>query len=234
MMNDETFFAWLDGELGAAEAAQAEAAVAANPALQRKAEAQRALRAKLGAAFDPIASAPVPDRLLATSPSADVLDFARERPHRAWAKTIPSSWQWGAMAATLALGLLAGSTLGGGDSSIATDRGHLVAAGALSQALDTRLASAPADSGPRIGLTFRDSAGRICRSFTDASSSGLACHEDRDWRIRGLFAAPEGQQAQYRMAGGQDVRLAELVGAYMAGEPLDAAGERKARDSGWR
>ena len=106
-----------------------------------------------------------------------------------------------------------------------------MASGQLEQALYTGLASAPGDEGARIGLTFRDASGDLCRSFTDDGAAGLACHQGGDWRIRGLFQASEGQQAEFRMAAGQDPRLAELIDSTMAGEPLDAAAERKALDS---
>jgi len=228
MISDEQFFAWLDGELGPAEAAATEAQVAADPALRRQADEHRALAARLGSAFDPIAHAPVPARLLdAVRPqTAEVVDLAARRPP---ARPFSVRMQWAAMAATLAIGIVAGSMLGGGSSApIAREDGRLVAAAALEQALYTRLASAPAADGARIGLTFRDTAGDICRSFTDDGAAGLACHEGGDWRIRGLFQASEGQQSEFRMASGPDPRLAELVDSTIAGEPFDAAAEARA------
>ena len=116
----------------------------------------------------------------------------------------------------------------GASGPLVRENGQLVAAGDLEAALYTRLASAPADDGARIGLTFRDRDGDLCRSFTDQGTSGLACHRGGDWRIRGLFQAGEGQQGEFRMAAGPDPRLAEMVDAAIAGEPLDADGERQA------
>lgn len=228
MISDETFFAWLDGELEPAEAGRIAALVAADPALSRKAEAHRALGARLNAAFDSIAAAPVPDALArAAQPrGAEVIDFASRR---AAARPAWAPMQYAAMAATLAIGVVAGSMLNNAPSGpIASDNGKLVASGELDRALSTRLASAPAQQGARIGLTFRDSSGDLCRSFTDGGASGLACHEDGDWRIRGLFQAGEGQQGEFRMAAGPDPRLAELIDSTMAGEPLDADQEREA------
>ena len=95
------------------------------------------------------------------------------------------------------------------------------------------LASAPAGE-VRIGLTFRDHAGEICRSFTAQASSGLACRDGGRWVLKGLFAGPEGQGSDYRMAAGMDPNLAALVDSAMAGEPLDAAAEQAAKDKGWR
>jgi hypothetical protein len=114
------------------------------------------------------------------------------------------------------------------------DSGQLVAAGSLNQALDTQLASAPASSGARIGLTFRDAKGSVCRSFQDSAASGVACREGQRWRIEGLFHGGEGQSSDYRMAAGQDPRLATLIGSMISGEPFDAAAEKAAKARGWR
>ncbi len=231
MISDERFFAWLDGELDPAEAAEVNALVASDPALQRRADEHRVLGGRLSAAFDPIAAAPLPGRLVdaARPRQAEVVDFASTREAR---RPIPVRMQWAAMAATLAIGIAAGTMIGSSPSGpIGREDGRLVASGDLEVALYSRLASLPADDGTRIGLTFRDAAGDLCRSFTDDGAAGLACHEAGDWRIRGLFQAGEGQQSEFRMAAGADPRLAELVEATMAGEPLDAAGERQALDS---
>jgi len=226
MISDETFFAWLDGELDPSQAAAVEKEVAETPDLQRKADAHRALHARLRGAFDPIAQAELPERLKPRQ--AEVVDFASRR---AAARPISRGLQWAAMAATLAIGIAVGTFVNPSSSGpIASEGGQLVASGTLEEALYTRLASAPADEGARIGLTFRDAAGDVCRSFTDQGASGLACHQGGDWRIRGLFQAGEGQQGDYRMAAGPDPRLAELIDATIAGDPLDAAGERKALD----
>ena len=231
MTEDEKFFAWLDGELTPAEAADMEAKVAANPQLQQLAEQHRALGAQLSGAFDPIAAAPVPERLQAAlHPYADVIDFAAAKR----ARTRPSLAQWAAMAATLALGIFVGTMVPQRASApVEVQGGRIYAASALNEALDTQLASAPAGD-VRIGLTFRDQAGEICRSFTASASSGLACRNGGRWQLKGLFAAPEGQGSDYRMAAGMDPNLAALVDSAMAGEPLDAAAEEAAKDKGWK
>lgn len=229
-MNDELFFAWLDGELDDRQAAEVEARVAEDPELRRRAEADRALGARIHSAFDAVVETPVPDALLAAARSSrhEVIDLAAARSRRE-RRPIANWPQWAAMAATLAIGIVAGTMIGGGATGpVASEDGRLVASSELEQALSTRLASAPADDGPRIGLTFRDSAGNLCRSFTDQTSSGLACRQRGDWRIRGLFQAPDGQQGEFRMAAGTDPRLAELVDSTIAGEPLDAAAEKRA------
>jgi len=231
MTEDEKFFAWLDGELGPAEAAEMEAKVAADRGLERLAEQHRKLASLLHGAFDPIAAGPVPDHLRkAVRPSAEVIDLAARKRTRKIA-LVP---QWTALAATLAVGVLAGTLVPhGGSAPLEVEGGKIYAAAALSQALDTELASAPSGS-VRIGLTFRDRAGEICRSFTQGASSGLACRSKERWQLRGLLAAPEGQGSDYRMAAGMDPSLAALVDSTMVGEPFDAAAEKQSKAKGWK
>lgn len=230
-MTDEKFFAWLDGELGPIEAAKMDAKVAADPNLTRLAEQHRALKAQFNAAFDPIVGAPVPAHLLsALRPSAEVIDFAAAKRER----RMPSVPQWTALAATLAIGVLLGTMVPQHPSApIEVQDRKIYAAASLSHALEAQLASEPSGD-VRIGLTFRDKAGEICRTFTQRASSGLACHHGDRWQLRGLFAAPEGQAGDFRMAAGMDPNLAALVDSTMAGEPFDAASEKASMHMGWR
>ena len=239
MIEDEKFFAWLDGELTDEEAAEVARRVASDSDLAELAKQHRAMQERLKGAFDPVAEAPVPDRLtsLIRRPEADVVDLAtakraREQSRR-W-RLVPR--EWAAMAATLAVGILLGVTLQprGNDAPVTIEGGKLYAASTLDQGLDTELASAPADADVRIGVTFRDQSGAICRSFAQDRSSGLACRDSGGWQLRGLFAAPVGQTSEYRMAAGMDPNLAALIDSTIAGEPLDAAQERAARQRGWR
>lgn len=229
MSDEEEFFAWLDGELRGDAAARVEARVAADPALAAQARAHRALAGRLRGAFDPVLAAPVPDRV-----GAPPVDFAVVRDRRA-SRPVSRMTRWAAIAATLALGIVTGTMLATGSSSpIVRENGVLVAAASLEDALDTRLASAPASDGVRIGLTFRDADGQLCRSFENGDGSGLACRADGDWQIRGLFKQDEASPGDYRMASGPDPRLAELIDATIAGEPFDAEAERAAKEGGWR
>lgn len=238
MVTDETFFAWLDGELAPDEAARVGAEVAADPRLSAMAADHRAMQARLKAAFDPLLDRPLPDALKAAVGSGsrnDVVDFAYAKARRDDARRWRSAPQWTAMAATLAVGILIGAIVPhrGGAGPVEVQAGKMYAAPALDRALDKQLASAPARD-VRIGITFRDQAGAICRTFTAAASSGLACKENGRWQMRGLFAPPEGQASNYRMAAGMDPNLAALVDSAMVGEPLDAAGEKAAQATGWR
>ena len=231
MPDDEKFFAWLDGELSPDEAALVEAEVAKSRELARAAEQHRAMQARVKAAFDTVAAAPVPEQL---RPKAAVIDFAKAkqaRDEQRWR----SAPRWATMAATLVIGFIGGTMLaprGGGPVDV--QGGRLYAASALNRALDTELASAPENGAVRVGLTFRDQSGAVCRTFTNQQSSGLACRSHGRWQLRGLFAAPEGQSGAYRMAAGMDPNLAALVDSTMAGEPLDAAQEKAAKARGWR
>nr|NUR37861.1 hypothetical protein [Sphingomonas sp.] len=231
MTEDEKFFAWLDGELEGPEAAEMEAKVATDPQLQRLADQHRALGARLRGAFDPIAAAPAPEHLrTALRPTAEVIDFASAKRTR----IMPSLPRWTAIAATLAVGIFVGTMVPQrGNAPVEVQGGKIYAAAALDRALDTQLASAPAGD-IRVGITFRDQAGQICRSFTQPSASGLACRDEGRWKVKGLFGSPEGQASDYRMAGGMDPNLAALVDSTMAGEPFDASQEKAALKRGWR
>lgn len=234
MVTDEQFFAWLDGELDPLEAARVAAEVEANGDLAHRAEQHRMMQRQLKAPFDSLMETPIPERWTETvAAGTNVVDFvpAGRAPAPRKAPTWP---QWGALAATLAIGIVTGTMLTQrGSSPVTVEGGKVYAASALGSALDTQLASAPTGD-VRIGITFRDQTNALCRTFTDAAASGLACREGKQWRLRGLFGAPEGQGGAYRMAAGMDPNLAALVGSAMAGEPLDAVQERAARDKGWR
>jgi len=237
MSADEKFFAWLDGELSSAEAAEMERRVAADPELQRLTEKHRALRARLADAFGSVAASAVPERLLEPlrAPEPRIVDLVAARARRketAW-RLLPQGL---ALAASLAAGVVVGTAIPSRSGDLVEGSGgQLYAASAVGSALNTQLASMPTNGGVRIGLTFRDEAGRICRSFAQGPTSGLACREGDRWAIRGLFASPEAATGgEYRMAAGTDPNLAALIEQTMSGEPLAALDEKAARDRGWR
>jgi len=238
MIDDSKFFAWLDGELSGDEMVEVERQVAADPQLLRRADEHRMLTAGLRSAFAPFAEAPLPGRLTAavqSQVSEKVASLAEARERRE-ARSAPMLWkQMVAMAATLVLGIVLGNQLTGSSTSlIQSEAGRLVAGAELESALYARLASAPRRDGPRIGMTFRDRSGAICRTFADKSAAGLACRDRTDWRIFGVFQATEGQGTDYRMAAGADPRLLDLVGEQIRGEPFSAAEEQAAQKRGWR
>jgi hypothetical protein len=232
MNEDEEFFAWLDGELSGDAADRVAARVAASPELSARAEQHRRLAAGLRGAFATVMDeAAAPPRFQ----SAEVIDFGARATEREQRRRLFAAPQWAAMAATLLLGIVAGQFIGDRSAAPVERRdGTLVAAASLDRALDTQLANAPADKGSRVGLTFRDGAGNICRSFNENGAGGLACRRGEDWQIRGLFQGAEGQAGDYRMAAGEDPRLAALIDETIAGEPFDATQEQAALAKGWR
>ena len=230
MTEDELFYAWLDGELEGEEAEQVAARVAADPALKKEAAQHRRLAAQLRGAFEPVLNQ---DSLPPRFSSAEVLDLQAKRQQREDGRASLCVPQWAAMAATLAIGIVAGQFVGNRSvAPIESRDGILVAAASLDRALDAQLASAEGNGRVRVGLTFRNREGSICRSFSGVAGSGLACRDGGDWRVDGLFGSAE--QGDYRMAAGEDPRLAALIDEKIVGEPFDASAERAAKEKGWR
>lgn len=236
-MKDEILLAYVDGELSAAERAEVEAALAADPALAERVARERALKAMLSRAYDPVLDDPVPERLSAAAapranPGANVVDFSAARNARPrW--TIR---EWGAMAASLAGGLILGfGMLNATNSDIVVASGDgMHARGALAQALERQLASDGVQGDIAIGLTFRARDGFYCRTFSAHDTAGLACRDDTAWRI---------ETATHHERASGDIRMAAsdtppsvlaAASAIIEGETLDAETERSARDSGWR
>ncbi|MBA3487704.1 MAG: zf-HC2 domain-containing protein [Lysobacter sp.] len=240
-IDQNLLMAYVDGELPPAEAARVNAAIAADPALADAVARQRALRRLLQDAHAPLLEEPVPEaltRLLRGDGSAtDKVVALKPRPPQRWA--LP---QWAAMAASLLLGVAVTYWALQQDAARLQDGagGSLIAGADLARGLERQLAGAPDVSEPvAVGLTFRDNAGHYCRSFAIDGShllAGLACRqEDGDWTVPVVMEAPHASGAELRQAATAlpPAVLAE-VEARMGGEPLDAAQERQARDSGWR
>lgn len=243
--------AFLDGTLeDAALLEQIEAAINADPALAERVEALAAgddTAATVRAAFDPVLTAPVPDHLtqIVGPAQAEVIDLAAARAQRA-APPLPtpandrgSSWRWpqfGAMAASLALGILIGGPLltGGGDAAPAG--GSLVLASAdVTTMLDTAPSGQTVDLASlgtgEVVLTFRGADGQLCRQFMVEGSGGgasdaLACAgDDKTWQIEafGRRAAPAGEM---KLAGGDaSPAVVAAVDAIIASDPLVGADE---------
>lgn len=249
-LSDETLYAYVDNELDAAATAQVEAAIAADPVLARRVEEQRAVRALLGSAYDPVLSEPVPARLVSAAeagkaaPAAKgkVLDLASARESRRKAET-PSSWtwqHWGGMAACLVIGVFAGRSawLAGADQ-ITAQNGHLVARGPLAKALSTQLASAQAGDAPvKIGLSYLSRDNAYCRSFSmpGEGTGGVACLEAGFWTLRVVAQdATPAAGGNLRMAASPaPAAVLKVVDEQISGSPLDAEGEREAMQKGWR
>ncbi len=222
----EIVMAYVDGELDLVTAKRIEKAMEGDPALAQRVAAERALKARLAARFDAVLAESVPDRLSAPLANLDT-SLAERRSARAGFGIV----QWGAVAASLVIGLLVGQTALRDTGPVGARDDGLVAQGSLATALDTQLASAqPASAATRIGLTFRDGKGAVCRTFEGEGLSGIACRTDGDWQLRQTLSGGTG--SDYRQA--SSGALAEAAEAMMAGEAFDARSERAARDKGWR
>lgn len=231
-ITDEMLGAYADGAVEAQELAAIEQALAQNPALRERLDAHRRLHAALSAHFGPVAGEPVPEHLRAMlQPQAPVVDLAVAREKKGEGRSLFRWPQYGAMAASLAVGLVAGQFAFSSEGPVGMEDGAMVARADLARDLDTQLASAPNGGDTRIGLTFADGEGRICRTFDRSDLSGIACHVGGDWRMA-MTATPSGAAGEYRQASAPAV-LAQAQ-EMMAGEPFDAATERTVRDRGWR
>lgn len=189
----------------------------------------KAERRRMAAAFDDALNEPMPDRFktLLAEPAPQVVDLGAVRARRQGM----NSWAaWGGMAATLVLGTLIGTRLApsGGDD------GRMVATGAVAQALDRQLASAPA--GPvAVQISFKARDGRFCRSFSTASAAGLACREeDGAWILRQVAQVNELKGDMRQAASSLPPSVLAAVDATMEGAALNAEQEKAARDAGWK
>jgi len=245
-IEDEILMAYADGELTPLEAKRIEAAMAEDSTLAARVARFRSVRRALRSAYDSVAAEPIPDHLRALlgevalnepiepGPSSTVGDLAAARAQRSAPRFGPPAWA--AMAASLAIGLLAGRALLQQDGSFVGADGNLYAGGGLAQALDTQLASAAqnATAVTRIGVTFRSRGGQVCRTFVqDNAMSGLACREGQRWAVR-VAVADRGNGGAYRQAGSAAPAVLTMVDQLIVGEAFDAEQERAARDHSWR
>ncbi|HWK75064.1 MAG TPA: hypothetical protein VNQ81_12375 [Povalibacter sp.] len=264
--SDETLMAYADGELDDETRRAVEQAMAADPKIAQQIAHHRELQASLRNAFDDALTEEAPDRLLVTAGTApaanesrpvstDTLDPApaadespissidaapaarADKPKRRW------SWpEWGAVAASLLLGLLIARSplLAGPGNSIVAQHGRIVAGGALAAALTGQPGGARIEGSPiRIGLSFHEKSGNYCRTFTvedQAALAGLACREANAWRVKALaHNEPNGMKTEYRMAGtAVPPIILQAVQDTIEGDALDAAGEAAARKQGWK
>lgn len=219
-----TIAAFVDGELDDLTARRIAREAEGDPVLAAEIARHRALRVKLAAHFDPVVEEAVPERLRALLIDPKVDTSLTDR------REAKAAVHWGALAASLVLGLTIGMKPWAPVADVANANGRLVAAGRLADALDTQLASnQPAGAEVRIGLSFRDKQGRMCRSFEGRDLSGIGCRDDGSWtleRTMGGTAASDYRQAS-------SGALAADAAAMIDGEPFDAATERAARDRDW-
>jgi hypothetical protein len=241
--SDETLMAFADGQLEEPARSAVEQAMLKDPALAARVARHRAMRADVFGAFEPVLREPVPQRLAQAAGSGKVVQLSAVRAarkdtqeKRGW------SWpQWGAIAATLVVGVLAGGMgLRGwqADTQLASvDRkdGALMARGKLAAALSQQLAStAQAGQEVTIGVSFVSKEGAYCRSFMLGGTAGLACKEGARWSIPVMAETAPGAAGSYRQAGSEmPAAVLEAIDQRIAGQALDARAERAAARQGW-
>jgi hypothetical protein len=244
-ITDELLMAYADDELSTEQRAQVDAAVARDPQLAERIAQHRALRRTLQQSFASVLTEPVPERLLAAAQAgrttAAPVDLAAVRKAKRGVGAPQWSWrEWGAIAASLTIGLLFGHLGPRPDTNslVASRDGGLQAQGALARSLSEQLASGPLiNTTVHVQLSFREKSGAMCRSFLvkqAQSYAGLACHEGGVWRIPALTEAePESETGLQMAASSLPPEILAAVNARIAGEPLDADGERIAQARGW-
>jgi hypothetical protein len=251
-LDETTLAAFADGELAPEEAAHVEAEAARDPAVAARIDRLRALRVAVRGAFDDALAEAPPERALAAirqgggRDAAEVVNLAEARRRRTGsrlARVGPLAVRWGAVAASLVLAFAAGRFVvppsAPPPTSIAAGSGGLMAHGALAAGLERQLASTQGSGAPvKIGLSFQASDGRYCRTFVLRQArpvAGLACRDPVGWRVKMALDAPPAPTATYHTAADETpAPVLEAVDQTIRGQPLDAAAEAKARDSGWR
>jgi anti-sigma-K factor RskA len=247
-LSDEVLMAYADGELDEPARSEVEHAMRTDPAVAARVARHKALRANVFEAFAGVLDEKTPPRL---DPAAirgkvvhlDAVRAARHQVHQEPQERSRWAWpQWGAIAATLVVGVLAGmlgyrGMQGGGPLvPIAGQEGALVAQGSLAQALSQQLASASTrDSQVRIGVSFATRDGSYCRSFAFGSTAGLACRSGEHWKIPVLAESEPGAAGAYRQAGSEMPQaVLDAIDQRIDGAGLDAAGEKAAQRRGWK
>lgn len=249
-VDDEMLMAYADGELEPEEALRVSEAIAADALLAERYQAHQRLRLRVRTAHGAVLREPVPERLLETARSAagaDVVDLAAHRAARAMPlpqspttpRPGPASWvHWGGLAASLAVGVVAGGLLGFGErakNDFETTPNGLAARGAIADALSTRLASTPAAADAvNLQISYVDQQGHYCRTFTTDRLAGVACRASGEWVVQHLLqTTPEPRTAMRQAASALPPALLESVDRNMAGAALDAAAEQAALARGW-
>ncbi|QDX25190.1 anti-sigma factor [Sphingomonas suaedae] len=222
----ETLMAYADGEVDPLTAKRVERAIAADSTLAERVDQHRALTASLRATYAPVEAAPLPNAVTEMlTETVKIVPFRAPTPVR----RERSIWI-GAVAASLVAGLIAGPLVfPKRDPGIAIEDGQAVARGEIATVLGTQLASTQrADAPVRIGVTFRDGQERLCRTFVNGATGGIACAEGDAWRLERLYGGVARQGTAYRQASSGAAAMMADAQAMMRGEPLDANAEAAA------
>jgi hypothetical protein len=270
-MNDAdrlALMAYVDGEMSARDAADFERRMATDLDLAVAVRRERALREHLRAAYSPVLDEPMPIGLLdllsmpgdadldaPTAANDSVLAGMHAGAHEGERAPARAAWrrhwpQWGAMAASLVLGVVVGARFlapgpaGGGDALAlaASASGVVTAQGPLRDALEHHIGgmSDTAGTAVAVGLSFRDHEHLYCRTFAlEGASAGIACKQGERWVVAHLEQPAVGPAASapgtYRVAASPfSPGLLQAVDALRGGDTLDSSGEAAARARGWK
>lgn len=230
MIGEEKLMAYVDGEIAEADRAFVEDALRHNGRGLEALARERRLRTSIVALYDPALHEEVPERLtrLLGSPAHSrpaAPPFASGRD--GWWRNVT------AIAATLVLGIFLGFGVASERSSPAIETAY-VADRALGRALDVQLASTQNPGAPiQIGTSFVDREGVPCRSFRTSGAVGLACRDGGRWALKLVAPFKRSGAFEYQQAASTTTLIMPSVQDLMAGDPMDAIEERRARDSGW-
>lgn len=236
--SDDVLSAYLDGEADDATAKEIDRALENDAALAARLEAMQTNDGLLRNAFaETLAAKPF---TLAPA-EAKVLPF-KPRPR---ARPQPRFSVWGT--AVAAVGLFA-IVVGGGyfwrggatmtPFNVASD-GTITASPQLAEAVSRARGGVPERAGEgtiTVALSFVSANGDPCRQFTLVNPSGataaIACHDGDTWRVAGLTSHPR-SSSEFQTAGGPDQALSSVADKLGFREPMDAAAEGRAIQSGW-
>ena len=252
-ISDEMLMAYADGELDATAREAVESAMREDPQIVERVARHSALRRRVREAHSGVLSEEVPERLLSAAQGVasterkvvNLQDASAPRDRNALrARRLQRQWRTaGAMAASVIVGVGVGFFIWGRTASpLARGAdGALAARGRLAEALSSQLAAEQSRaSSVQIGLSFVAKSGEYCRTFALSgapSLSGLACRRGEEWQVQAVIQGSDeaAGASEYRTAGStMPPMILELVEGQVAGEPLDQAGERAARQRGWK
>lgn len=227
-ITSEQLAAFADGELDEMTEARVRRAVEADPALARELEQLMQLRSTLSARFDPVLAQPVPEhlsKLIEDAAKVVNLGEARAARQKFWERR---DFQFGgglAVVASLALAVL----LVERNAQPADYAGTQLAV-----ALDDTLSGQTSPDGTKLIVSFRDRRGQACRGFSGNASSGIACRDDRGWKLEMTGKGATASSTQFRQAGSADAAIMAAAQDMAKGPALDSAAEKAARADGWK
>jgi len=242
--SDELLIAFVNGELAEPERAAVERAIRADPAIAARVAQHRARRSRVYGVVAGGREGGAHAHAAGHHGGAKVVQLDSIRAARFGPLVTPPpapQWtrrHWGALAAALALGALAGGfgwhALQGEAAlaSLGAGSGALVAQGSLAEALSAQLASPGPSGRVRIGISFLGKDGRYCRSFVMDTTAGLACRDGAQWKMPVLVQGAAG--AAWMDGTVPPPAVLEAIDARIDGTPLSSAAERTVQGRGWR